>query len=182
MPPARRPTASIFCDCRSCCSSARRSVTSSAKSSNTTPSPSVATERPETRTTVVVWFLRFHSAVSPLKGCGGAEEIGEVEPLVVIGVETEDVLTDDFAGRGVAEQFEEGRVGVENLAGRVAAADAVGGVRDQRAEVEFRAAQVLLGGAQGCVEPADQHGHKEEQRQADDRSAELLRGMRARRA
>ena len=77
------------------------------------------------------------------EGRRGAEIVGEIEPLVGVGVETEDVLADQFVWGSQAEQFEEGGIGVENLARGVAAANAIGSVGDQRAEVRLGAAQAL---------------------------------------
>src|SRR4029077_11665345 len=99
------------------------------------------------------------------------------EPLVVVGVESEDVLADQFVGGSVAKQYEDRQVGVENLSSGIAAANAVWGVGDQRAEVQLGTAQVFLRGTQGRVEPADQHRQEEEERQAEDGGAQLLRAM-----
>ena len=112
-----------------------------------------------------------------LKGSGGAEAIGEIEPLFGVGVEGIDLPADDFARRGETQQFQEGGVGIENLASGIAAADPVGSIGNQGAEIEFGAAKILLRGAQSGVEPADQHGHKEEKRQTKDGSAELVGRM-----
>ncbi len=61
------------------------------------------------------------------------------------------MLADDVAGRTQAEEFEECGISVEDLARGIAAADAIRSVRDQRAEVRFGAAEILLSGAQGGV-------------------------------
>ena len=123
----------------------------------------------------VVLALPFRGQA--FEGLGGAEVVGEVEPFIVFGVEPEDVLANQFLGGGVAEQLDERGIGVENLAGRIAAANAVGGVGHKRSEVQLGAAQVLLGGTQSCVEPADQHGHEEEQREAKDGGPQLVWGV-----
>ena len=65
IPPASRPIASIFCDCRNCCSRARRSVTSSVKISNVTVFEASLIARPESRTAVVVPSFRVHSQSNP---------------------------------------------------------------------------------------------------------------------
>ena len=65
MPPASRPIASIFCDCRSCCSSARRSVTSSVKISKCYLLLSSLIARPDNRTAVVDAILPRPFAIQP---------------------------------------------------------------------------------------------------------------------
>ena len=104
-----------------------------------------------------------------------AQKVGEIEPVVVVSVESEDVLPDQFVGGRVSEQVHECGIDVQNLACGIAAANAVGGVRDQRPEILFRMAEVFLRRAQSRVEPADQHGDEKEQRQADDGGAQLRR-------
>ncbi len=103
-----------------------------------------------------------------------AEMIGKIEPLVGVSVEAVDVLADHVPERVLPEQFEEGGIRVEDFSGRVAAADAVGSVGDEGTEIELGPAEVLLGGSQGGVEPADQHREEEEKRQPHDRDAKLI--------
>ena len=57
------------------------------------------------------------------------------------------MLADQFICGSVAEQFDECGIYVENLAGGIAAAHAVGGVGHERAEIQFGMAQVFLSGA-----------------------------------
>ena len=80
--------------------------TSSANSSNTTPpSRPLETERPETRTTVVRAIFAFPFRGQSFEGLGGAQKVGELEPLVVVGVEAEDVLADQFSAERHSPAF-----------------------------------------------------------------------------
>jgi hypothetical protein len=54
-----------------------------------------------------------------------------------------------------------------SLARRIAAANTVGGVGHQRAEIHFGATQALLGSSQGGIEPADQKRQHNKQSQPD---------------
>ncbi len=66
MPPASRPTASIFCACRNSSSKILRSVTSSAIASSTSAgSSALLTARPLTRTVTARPSFRFHRTSIP---------------------------------------------------------------------------------------------------------------------
>src|SRR5450631_214678 len=77
----------------------------------------------------------------------------------------------------MTQQLEECGIGIENLARGVAATDAVGCVRNQGPKVQLGSPQILLRGSESCVEPADQHGDEEEQREADNRGLQLGRAV-----
>ena len=67
-PPANRPTASIFCACRSCSSNCLRSVMSSAISSNTSSGSSLAVAaQPLSRTMMMRPSLRRHCTSTPFR-------------------------------------------------------------------------------------------------------------------
>ena len=96
MPPASRPTASIFWAWRNCCSRMWRSVTSSANSSKKTWLRSSRKARPERRTTIDLPSLRIHSATSPWNFCMRAQVVGQREPLLRIGIEACQIQADQF--------------------------------------------------------------------------------------
>ena len=97
--------------------------------------------------------------------------VGEFEPLVVIGVKTEDMVPNDVLSRCFTHKLEKRRIGVKDFAAGIATANAVRSVGDKRTEVCLRPAQFLLGRPQGGVEPTDQHRQKEEERQTEDSGA-----------
>ena len=74
---------------------------------------------------------------------------------------------------------DQGRVHVEQNAAGVAAADAVGSMSDERAKVDFGAAQALLSRAQGGVEGANESGDEYEQGQMYDGAAVVGRIVRS---
>ena len=79
---------------------------------------------------------------------GGAQAIRELEPLFGIGVEAVNVMSTQFVGGTKPKQFEECRIGIENLASRVATANAVRCVGNERTKIRLRTPQIFLGGAQ----------------------------------
>ena len=101
----------------------------------------------------------------------GAQVVGQAEPLLRVGIQIGQIASDQFRARGVAQHGHQGRIHVQQDAGGVAAAHAVGSMGDQGAEVDFGAAQSFLGGAQRGVEGANQSGHEHEQRQMYDGAA-----------
>ena len=112
--------------------------------------------------------LRTQSAARPWNFCSRAQVVGQAEPLLRVGIQVGQIAADQFRAGFVAQHGHQRRVYVEQNAGGVAAADAVGSIGDQRAEVDFRAAQAFLGRAQRGVEAADQPGHEHEQREMYD--------------
>ena len=69
----------------------------------------------------------------------------------------------EFGSALVAEHGHHGGIGVMDDAEGIAAADTVGRVHDERAEVGFGAAEAVLRGTEGGIEPADQERHGEEE-------------------
>ena len=96
------------------------------------------------------------------------EIVGGLEPLLGIGVEAAQVAAPEFGGAGIAQHCHQRGVGVAHDTQTVATADAVRGIHEQRAEVTLGLAEVILGSAEGGVEPADEQGHGEEQRKVND--------------
>src|SRR5271154_5712524 len=103
--------------------------------------------------------------------------IGNLKPLLSVGVETAEMVAGQVDGTRVTEHGYQGRICVLEDSKTVAAADAVWGIHDQGAEVAFGSAQTLLGGAESGVEPADQERDREEERQMRNRSAILGRRL-----
>ena len=104
----------------------------------------------------------------------GAQAIRQLEPLFGIVVEAVDVMATQFVSRTKPKQFEECRIGIQNLASRVATANSVRCIGNERTKICLRNPQIFLDGAQRTVEPADQNCEKREQRQAQYGDAHLL--------
>ena len=103
----------------------------------------------------------------------GAQVVGQAEPLLRIGIQIGQIAAHQFRARGVSQHGHQRGIYVQQDAGGVAAAHAVGSMGDQGAEINFRAAQSFLGGAQRGVEEANQTGHEHKQRQMYDGPAVL---------
>ena len=101
----------------------------------------------------------------------GAQVVGQAEPLLRIGIQVGQIASHQFRARGVAQHGHQRRIYVEQDAGGVAAAHAVGSMGDQGSKVDFGAAQSFLGGAQRGVKRTNQTGHEHEQRQMYDGAA-----------
>src|SRR5712691_9221468 len=108
----------------------------------------------------------------------GPEVVRQAEPLLGIGIEVGEILADQLRTRLVAQHGDQGGIHVEQDTVRVAAADPVGSVGDQGAEVNLGAAQSFLGRAQRRVEEADQPGHEHEQSEMYDGFAVIGRSVR----
>ena len=103
----------------------------------------------------------------------GTQVVGQAEPLLRVGIQVGQIAAHQLRARGVAQHGHQRRVYIQQDAGGVAAAYAVGSMGDQGAEVDFGAAQSFLGGAQGGVKGTNQTGHEHEQRQMYDGPAVL---------
>ena len=117
---------------------------------------------------MMVRSLRSPVGVQAVEFFQQAQIVGQAEPLLRIGIQVGQIAADQLRARSVAQHGHQRRIYVEQNAGRVAAADAVGSMGDQRAKVDLGAAQAFLGRAQRGVERANQSGHEHEQRQMYD--------------
>jgi len=88
-------------------------------------------------------------------GCR-AQEIGQLEPLLGVGVESAEMGADQLHGGGISEHRQQGGIGVQQIACSITAADTIGSIGHERAEIYFGAAQTFLRRTQSGVEPADQ--------------------------
>src|SRR5208282_4795546 len=86
-----------------------------------------------------VFFLPFRDQTVEMGS--RAEIISEVEPALAVGIEATQVLACELGSGAVAEHVQQCGIGVQQFAGSVTAADAVGSVRDEGSEIELGAAQ-----------------------------------------
>src|SRR5580698_2120767 len=108
---------------------------------------------------------------------GGAEVVGDNEPLERVGMQGDQVASHQFIRRRIAEKGYQGGVGAEQDSGGVTTANAVGSVGDQRAEIDLRAAQAFLRGPKRGIEGTDQQRHENKQHEMYDGLAILRRGL-----
>ena len=86
--------------------------------------------------------------------------IGDDKPLLGVGIQVRQVAVHQFGGRSVAQHAHQRRVGAQQNAVRIAAANPVGSIGHQRAEIDFRTPQTLLSRTQGRIKGANQQRHK----------------------
>ena len=117
MPPARRPTASIFWAWRSCCSRARRSVTSSAKSSKKMVLRSSRKARPGKAHADNGAVVAQPVGGQALEFLQQAQVIGQTKPLLGVGIEVRQIAADQVGAGTVAQHGDQRRIHVEQNAG-----------------------------------------------------------------
>jgi len=88
--------------------------------------------------------------------------VGQAEPLLRVGIKVRQIAADQVGAGTVTQHGNQGRVHVEKNAGRIAAADAVRSMRDQRTKIHLGTAQAFLGVAQRGIEPANEPGYEHE--------------------
>ena len=108
-----------------------------------------------------------------VKCFAGVKIVGGLKPLLSIGVQASQMPARELGGAVIAQHCHQRGVCVLERTEGIAAANAVRCVHHQRAKIGLRPAQAFLSGAKGGVEPADQQGHREEQREVRDRLAIL---------
>ena len=113
-----------------------------------------------------------------LKFLQQTQVVGQAEPLLRVGVEVGQIAADQIGAGTVAQHGDQRRIHVEQNAGRIAPAHAVGSMRDQRAKVDLGAAEAFLGITQRGVEPADESGYEDKQREMYDGPAVVGRTVR----
>ncbi len=75
-----------------------------------------------------------------LKFLQQAQVVGQAEPLLRVGIEISQIAANQVRSGSVTQHGNQGRVHVEENAGRIATAHAVRSVGDQRAKVDLGAA------------------------------------------
>src|SRR5262249_40779785 len=68
-----------------------------------------------------------------------AQLVGENKPQLTVRIQRAQISSDQVVRRFIAERTYQCRIGVYEVSTSVAAADAIGSIRDQRTEIAFRA-------------------------------------------
>ena len=84
--------------------------------------------------------------------------VRQLEPMLTIRIKCSEVFAEEIGRRSVTQHGKKGGVCLEQLTAGIATADAIRSVGNHGTEIHFGAAQPLLRGPKGRVEPANQRG------------------------